>query len=91
MPVLAGAADKTRVIVLKQLPTATSYGWSVAGKASTNCYSSGCSSTWSAPSDGKDTVQGAELKLLLPDGRIVIATCSAKPDMGRNLGLALLA
>lgn len=80
---------KLKVTVLENIPTTTSYDWQVAGKDSISCYSSGCTSYFTLPNSGTATVSGAVLKLLLPDGRIVIAECDAKPDVGANIANAL--
>jgi hypothetical protein len=80
---------KLKVTVLENIPTTTSYDWQVAGKDGISCYSSGCTSYFTLPNSGTATVSGAVLKLLLPDGRIVIAECDAKPDVGANIANAL--
>lgn len=80
---------KLKVTVLENIPTTTSYDWQVAGKDGISCYSSGCTSYFTLPNSGTATVSGAVLKLLLPDGRIVIVECDAKPDVGANIANAL--
>jgi hypothetical protein len=87
----AMAADtiKLRVTVIENIPTTTSYDWQVAGKDTVSCYSSGCTSYFTPSNSGTASVNGAVLKLLLPDGRIVIAECSAKPDVAANLAYAI--
>jgi hypothetical protein len=80
---------KLKVTVLENIPTTTSYDWQVSGKDTISCYSSGCTSYFTLPNSGTATVSGAVLKLLLPDGRIVIAECDAKPDVAANLANAL--
>ncbi len=87
---LAKDNPKMKVIVVENLPTATSYTWQVAGKDSVSCYDTGCTGYYMPPDSGTDNVQGAVLKLLLPDSRIVIAECAAKPDVGQNLANALV-
>jgi hypothetical protein len=77
--------EKVTVTVIDNLPTTTSYSWQIAGRATTNCYSSGCNSYFRPASSGVANVNGAVLRLLLPDSRIVIAKCAAKPDVAINL------
>src|ERR1700722_517470 len=77
------------VSVIQNIPTTSSYDWEVDGKATTTCYSSGCTSYFNSGSSGTANVQGAVLKLQLPELRIVVAKCIAKPDFGRNLATAL--
>ena len=80
---------KMKVIVIQNLPTTSSYSWQVDGRSSASCSGASCSAYYSPASSGNASVRGAVLKLLLPDGRIVIAACAAKQDVGRNLGAAL--
>jgi len=77
-----------KVTVIDNLPTTFSYDWQVAGKDTISCYSSGCTSYFRPSNSGTASVNGAVLKLLLPDGRIVIAECSAKPDVAANWAAA---
>lgn len=88
---LSATADtiKLKVTVIENIPTTTSYDWQVAGRDSVSCYSSGCTSYFTPSNSGTASVNGAVLKLLLPDGRIVIAECSAKPDVAANLANSL--
>jgi len=90
--ILAQAKDtlpRLKVTVIENLPTTTSYDWQVAGKSNVSCYSSGCTSYFTPSNSGTSSVNGAVLKLLLPDGRIVIAECSAKQDVAANWTNAL--
>jgi PEGA domain len=81
----AKSAPKIRVTVIENVPTTYSYDWQVAGKATVSCDSSSCSSYYMPPSSGTQSVRGAVLKLLLPDGRIVIAECVAKENVALSL------
>lgn len=81
--------SRMKVTVVENLPTTNSYDWEVAGKDTISCYSSGCTSYFTPSGSGTTSVSGAVLKLLLPDGRIVVAECSGKPDFGTNLANAL--
>ncbi|MGA2569784.1 MAG: PEGA domain-containing protein [Terracidiphilus sp.] len=71
--------------MIEDIPTTTSYNWERAGRSSVKCSGSSCSSYFLPASGGTAAVQGAILKLLLPDGRIVIAACIAKADIATNL------
>ena len=85
----AKGTPRMKVTVIDNLPTTFSYDWQVAGKDTISCYSSGCTSYFRPSNSGTASVNGAVLKLLLPDGRIVIAECSAKPDVAANWAAAL--
>ena len=76
----AKSHPKTKVIVLQNLPTTTSYNWEVAGHGSISCYGMSCSAYFTPPDAGTASVRGAVLPLLLPDASIVVAECVAKPD-----------
>jgi hypothetical protein len=78
-----------KVIMIENVPTETSYTWQVAGKDSVSCYDTGCTGYYIPPDSGTASVQGAVLKLLLPDSRIVIAECIAKPDVAQNVANSL--
>ena len=82
---------RLKVTVLENFPTTASYIWDVSGHSSVSCYGSSCSSNYTPSGSGTANVRGGILKLLLPDGRIAIAECIAKPDVGRNLGNAFVA
>ena len=75
---VAASADKTKVdvTVIENIPTTLTYDWQVAGRGSVNCSGSSCISFFSPASSGTSQVSGAILKLLMPDGRIVIAACA---------------
>ncbi len=76
--------SEMRVTVIDDVPTANHYNWYVSGTGVTNCYGYSCYSSYDAPAGGTAEASGAVLKLLLPDGRIVIAECAMKPDRLRN-------
>jgi hypothetical protein len=76
----AKSHPKTKVIVLQNLPTTTSYNWEVAGHGSISCYGMSCSAYFTPPDAGTASVHGAVLPLLLPDASVVVAECVAKPD-----------
>lgn len=88
----AFAADnaKVAVTVLDNIPTTSQYNWAMAGQSQVSCYGSSCSSYYTPAQGGTSAANGAVVKLLLLDGRIVIAECAMKPDNGRNVTLALL-
>ena len=81
------AKPKLAVTVINNIPTAFSYEWVVAGRSSVSCYSSGCTSYYAPARSGTRQVNGATLKLLLSDGRIVIASCYANTG---NLAFGLI-
>jgi hypothetical protein len=76
IPIASAAKPRVEVKVIENLPTTLTYDWQVSGHGSVSCYSSGCSSYFTPASAGTSQVSGAVLKLLLADGRIVIAGCS---------------
>lgn len=80
---------KVRVTVIENVPMTSSYNWEVEGEDSISCYSTGCTSHFTFPDSGTASVNGATLKLLLADGRIVIAQCVAKTDIRANVANAL--
>ncbi len=82
-------SKRIKVTVVENVPMTSSYNWEVDGKDSISCYSTGCTSHWTLPDSGTANVTGATLKLLLPDGRIVIAQCVAKPNISANIANAL--
>lgn len=85
-PALAKNLIRETVQVIENIPVNSSYEWNVDGHATTTCYSSGCSSYFRPARSGTANVQGAILKLLLPDGRIVVARCLAKTDLLTYMG-----
>jgi hypothetical protein len=87
--VASAKVPKIRVTVVENVPQTSSYSWQVAGRGSVSCYGSSCSSYYMPSNGGQATVHGAIVRLLLPDGRIVIARCMAKPDIAVNIGYAL--
>jgi len=80
-----------QVIVLSDIPSSTNYNWAISGGSTTSCYGNSCSSNWNDPENGTAQASGATLQLLLPDRRIAIVECDMKPDMGRNIAIALAA
>jgi hypothetical protein len=53
--------------------------YSVPGYSQTNCNGVGsCNQTYNPAHSGTYNVNGATFSLLLPDGRLVVVTCSAK-------------
>jgi hypothetical protein len=82
-------SKKIKVTIIENVPMTSSYNWEVEGKDSTYCYSTGCTSHWTLPDSGTVSITGATLKLLLPDGRIVIAQCVAKANISANIANAL--
>jgi hypothetical protein len=87
--VASAKVPKIRVTVVENVPQTSSYSWQVAGRGSVSCYGSSCSSYYMPSNGGQATVHGAIVRLLLPDGRIVIARCMAKPDVAINIAYAL--
>lgn len=73
-----------QVTVIENVPTSNDYNWSVSGSSSVSCYGYSCSAYYNPPEGGTAQANGAVLKLLLSDGRIVIAECEMKPDNARN-------
>ena len=88
--VLASQAQKKKmpVQIVNRQSSATEYTYTVPGYATSNCSASVYSNTASAncvassapSSSGSYSVHGATLSLLLPDGRIVVVNCNAKPN-----------
>ena len=76
---------RVKVIVIENVPTTSSYEWQVAGKGSISCSGSNCSIHYMPPQSGTQRLQGAVLKLQLPDKRIVVAECAAKPQVVLSL------
>ena len=77
-----GDTIKTKVTVLENIPTTSSYNWQVAGYSDVYCTGTACLSNFSPAYGGSKDLRGAVLKLLLPDERIVVAECDSKPNVG---------
>lgn len=86
---LSKPGTKIAVQVVDSVPTTNAYNWQVAGTGSTSCYGDSCSSIYMPGGEGTTDIHGAVLRLLLPDGRIVIAGCEAKVNIGANVALLL--
>jgi hypothetical protein len=72
-----------RVTVLENIPSMARYTW----RNSAPCTGASCELSYQSKSSGIETYQRAHIKLLLPDGRIAVATCTGKIAVG--LGMAL--
>ena len=77
------AKIKLDVTVIENIPSTTTYGWLTRGGSPAPCSGNSCSSYSIPANSGTSQVTGATLKLLLPDGRIVIARCVA--NMGGSV------
>lgn len=75
-PTQFSAKQKMDVTVIENVPTAASYEWQVPGHSSVSCSGSSCTGYFMPESSGISQVHGAVLKLLLPDGRIIVAGCN---------------
>jgi hypothetical protein len=86
----AGWAQKKKlsVQIVNRQSSATAYTYTVPGYATSNCNASvygntasgNCVASAAPASSGSYSVHGATLSLLLPDGRIVVVNCNAKPN-----------
>ena len=79
---------KLSVQIVNRQSSATEYTYAVPGYATANCNASvygntasgNCVASGAPASSGSYSVHGATLSLLLPDGRIVVVNCNAKPN-----------
>ena len=92
---VAGVSSAKTIIyqvkVLADIPSSTNYNWSISGGSTTSCYGNTCASSWSDPESSTGQANGATLKLLLPDGRIAVAECTMKEDVGGTIAIAMAA
>ena len=87
-PTSQAQKKKLSVQIVNRQSSATEYTYTVPGYATSNCNASAYGNTASgncvasaAPaSSGSYSVHGATLSLLLPDGRMVVVNCNAKPN-----------
>ena len=72
----AFALEKNRftVTVVDNLPTTTAYEWHANGQPVVTCYSNACEEYITRDYSNRNKMR-AEVKLLLPDGRILIVGC----------------
>jgi hypothetical protein len=82
--------QRLKVTVLSQVPTTSTYNWSLSGVSSTSCSTYSCSSSYTPAQGGTAQVHGAEVYLQLPDMRIVVAKCEMKAAVGTNVALLAL-
>ena len=83
--------DPIPVQVIDNVPVDNTYDWNVSGSAYTRCSGYSCASFYNPAQGGTARAEGAVLKLLMPDGRIVIAECEMKPNNAANFANALAA
>jgi hypothetical protein len=87
-PVSRAQKKKMPVQIVNRQSSATEYTYKVPGYATSNCNayvygntaSGNCIASAAPASSGSYSVHGATLSLLLPDGRIVVVNCDAKPN-----------
>jgi hypothetical protein len=87
-----GATKTLEPVIVQSLdPISTPYYWQVAGQFSVSCYEANCSGSLTPPDSGTTMVNGATVRLLTQNGKIVTAECTSKPDVARNVFAALAA
>ena len=87
-PTSQAQKKKLFVQIVNRQSAATEYTYTVPGYATSNCNASvygntasgNCVASGAPASSGSYSVHGATLSLLLPDGRIVVVNCNAKPN-----------
>ena len=87
-PASRAQKKKLSVQIVNRQSSATEYTYTVPGYATSNCNafvygnsaSGNCIASAAPASSGSYSVHGATLSLLLPDGRIVVVNCDAKPN-----------
>jgi hypothetical protein len=78
-PIAAQAQKKMQVKIVYRQDNQSQGVYSVPGYSQTNCNGIGsCNQTYNPAQSGTYNVSGATFSLLLPDGRLVVVTCSAK-------------
>ncbi|MDR5730585.1 MAG: hypothetical protein RB191_24515 [Terriglobia bacterium] len=75
-------------VITDQLSTA-SYNWELNGRTSVSCYGDTCNGYFTPPRSGTQQVQGAVLRLLLPDSSIIIVQCISKVDQLASFMVAM--
>ena len=80
-----GAIVNTKVTVVGEIPETSYYNWQVPGSSAVYCHGAACLALSTASSSGTTSLLGAIVKLLLPDGRIVIAKCVPQLKKGMHL------
>jgi hypothetical protein len=87
-PVSRAQKKKMSVQIVNRQSSETDYTYTVPGYATSSCNASvygntasgNCIASAAPASSGSYSVHGATLSLLLPDGRIVVVNCNAKPN-----------
>jgi hypothetical protein len=80
--------DKLKVTVVENIPSMASYTWRAEGHNSAPCTGGSCESNYESQASGSKTFQRAHIKLLLPDGRIAVATCTGRIAVGMGMALS---
>lgn len=76
---------KMEVTLVQNIQTEGLYIWQVPGASPVFCFNSGCSAYYMPSSYEITDLHGAVLRFLLPDSRIVIAECVARPEVALNV------
>ncbi len=76
------AGVPARVLIVEKVPDAA-WTWNGSGNGMVKCVGAQCDHYYMPPADAAPTMD-ITLRLLLPDGRILIAQCMAKPLPGQS-------
>jgi hypothetical protein len=81
----ANDTPKIEVTSVQNIRTEGLYIWQVPGASPVFCFNSGCSAYYMPSSYEITDMHGPVLRFLLPDSRIVIAECVARPEVALNV------